>query len=114
MRVSLTISEPWEVGEAIHWHALPGELIKEETVNGRATVLLKLDEPINLGASRWLYVVVAPRHAGDFIAELRLGNKVSVSITGITAQQALSQNPCDLSGWRGGLGCVGEIESVAW
>lgn len=113
MRVSVTISEPWELGEATNWHSIPAELIRTEIVNGRPVALLKLDEPIIVATSSWPYVIAAPRHAGDWIAELHLGTSVAVSMTGITAQQAMSEKPCDISGWRGGLACIGEVAPAA-
>jgi hypothetical protein len=112
MRVTVTISEPWELGEAMQWCSLPGELqrVVDDGPGGR--VLIKLDDPIKYRGLEWHYVVGAPRHAGDRVASLQAGQKVLSALTGITGQQAMSDSPFDTSNWRGGLAFVGDIEPV--
>jgi hypothetical protein len=109
MRVSLTISEPWEIGEAMNWRPMTGELLRTEIIDGRATALLQLDEPIVFEGNSWPYLVAVPRHTGHSLAEIHDGKSVSISMTAITAQQATSVKPCDLSRWRGGLACIAEV-----
>jgi hypothetical protein len=112
MRVSVTISEPWELGEAVQWRSLAGELQRliDDAQGGR--VLIKLDHSIRYRGSEWHYVVGTPRHSGDRLAALQAGQKVLSALTGITVQQAVSDNPFDTSGWRGGLALVGDIEPI--
>ena len=109
MRISVTISEPWELGEAIHWRALGGELTRavEDEHGGR--VLIKLDSPIKYRGLEWQYIVGAPRHRGDRVAALQTGELVMTALTAITAQQAMSDNPFDTTSWRGGLAFVGDL-----
>ena len=110
MRISISISDPWELGEALKWQPLRGELL--QTVNdehgGRA--LIKLDDAINYQGSNWRYVVATPRHQESEIAGLQSGKKVVSAFTGISDQQAESSSPLDTSNWRGGLAFIGDVE----
>jgi len=113
MRISICISDPWEIGEAIRWQPLLGELL--HTVNdehgGRA--LIKLDNALNYRGLSWHFVIASPRHQGEEIAALQTGKKVPAGLTCISDDQAQSDTALDTSNWRGGLAFVGDVEPVA-
>jgi hypothetical protein len=44
----------------------------------------------------------------NIVAETRM----CVAVVGISDEQALTADPFDTSGWRGGLGFIGDIEVV--
>jgi len=46
------------------------------------------------------------------MAEIKDGRSVSAAVTAIPEQQAESQTPFDISGWRGGLAMIADIEPV--
>jgi hypothetical protein len=110
MRISISITDPWELGEVLKWQPLRGELLQivNDEHGGRA--LIKLDDAINYRGSNWHYVVAAPRHQGNEIARLQTGKKVSGAFTGMSDQQAESRSPLDTSNWRGGLAFTGDVE----
>ncbi|TAK56179.1 MAG: hypothetical protein EPO25_01695 [Gammaproteobacteria bacterium] len=110
MRIAISISDPWELGEVLKWQPLRGEVL--QTVNddrgGRA--LIRLDDAISYRGSNWRYVVAIPRHQGNEMAGLYSGKKVLGAFTGISEQQAESSNPLDTTNWRGGLAFSGDVE----
>lgn len=112
MRVHVSVSEPWDVGEAISWGVMPGHFEKVETINGHEVALVKLDEPIEFGGESWSYLIAAPRHLGDNLSALIKGRKVPISFTGASAQLARSQDPFARSEGRVALACIGDVEAV--
>jgi hypothetical protein len=113
MRISIIISEPWELGESVKWQPLRGQLLQavNDELGGRA--LIKLDEGICYRGSNWRFVVATPRHQGDNIVSLHNGKRVASALTGISDQQAESSSPLDTSNWRGGLAFVGDVEQTS-
>lgn len=109
MRISISISDPWELGEALKWQPLRGELLQTANDEHGGRALIKLDDGVNYHGSNWRYVVAAPRHQGNEIAALQTGKKLLGAFTGISDQQAESANPLDTSNWRGGLAFTGEV-----
>ena len=111
MRVSLTISDPWEVGEALGWERLPGELLLRVHDEHGGRALIKLDSPITYGGSTWRFVVAAPRLVGKGLAGLDGGETVGCGFIGICDQQASSSLALDTSHWRGGLAFIAGLEA---
>jgi hypothetical protein len=110
MRILISISDPWELGEALKWQPLRGELLQTSNDEHGDRALIKLDDAIDYRGSQWRYVVTASRHEGTEIAGLRSGKKIIAAFTGISDQQAESGNPLDTSNWRGGLAFTGDVE----
>lgn len=107
MRISITVSDPWELGEATKWQPLCGRLLQTK---GEGRVLIKLDSALSYGDSIWHFVIASPRHRGDEIDALQAGKKVMATFIGIPDQQAGSEAVFDTHGWRGGLAFIGDIE----
>lgn len=111
-RISIEISDPWELGEALHWERLQGTLL--QTVNdgqgGRA--LVELDKPVSYKNLRCHFVVASPRLEGDQIAEVQTWEKVFCAFIGISDDQARSSAALDTSTWRGGIAFIGGIEKT--
>jgi hypothetical protein len=113
LRVIITISEPWDLGESIQWHPITGELLQfiDDGQGGR--MLIKLDRPIKYRKSEWQYVVGAPRHCGDRVESLWAGTGILSALTGITGERAMSDNPLDTSDLRGGFAFIGDVEPAS-
>lgn len=109
-RVKLSISEPWELGEAFGWRPLYGEVLQftGDLQGGRA--LIKLDEVLEHGGKCWRYVVVSPRHEGVQIVAIQAGNSVLVACTGVTDSDAESCDEVVPKKWRGGLAFIADME----
>ena len=107
MRVVISISDPWDLGEALKWPLLTGELLRLEEDGSGGQTLVKLDDAINYRGSIWRYIVASPRHEGVDIAALRAGKKICGAFTAIRDQQAESGSPPPTQDWRGGLASLG-------
>ena len=112
MRISIMLSDPWDLGEALKWQPLRGELLEMTPDEHGGKVLIRLDEDVSYRDSVCRYLVASPRYKGSQIAELLTGKKVSCGITGISDDQAKSSAAMDISNWRGGLAFIGDIESI--
>ena len=98
----VTVSDPWDLGEALKWQPLPGELVRIVRDGDGGRALIKFDRPIQYRGSICHYAVAAPRHEDGDIAMIEEGTKVDCALTCISDEQAQSSNPVDTSDWRGG------------
>jgi hypothetical protein len=105
----VSVSDPWEFGEAIGWRPLVGSLLKIEDDDHGGKALIMFDDVVSYGGAPWRYVVATVRHQGESITALRSGNVVLGSMIGITDEQAESTHPLDVAHWRCGLAFVGDI-----
>jgi hypothetical protein len=110
MRVSISISDPWDLGEENGWKPLPGLMLQlvDDDRGGRALILL--DQEVTYRGTRWRYLVARVRHQGDRIAALRGGETVLSSMIGISEEQANTSPAPDMDLWRGGLSFIGSID----
>ena len=108
--LTITISEPWELGEAMKWQPLHGELLRSVNDERGGQVLIKLDDPVEYREKTCRHVIASPRHVGVEMASLSAGKTVLCGMTGISEQQAESSNPFDLSSWRGGIAFIGDVK----
>lgn len=110
MRISISISEPWDLGEARNWRPLHGELTWPTSDGNGDRALVELDERISYRGSVCRYVVTSPRLHGSKLAELKLGKEVLCAFIGISDEQAKSDVPLNTDNWRGGgLAFIGDI-----
>jgi len=109
MRVSITIIEPWDFGEATDWQDIYGQVIRLSNDEDGGRVLIRLDKAVDIGDEQWPYLIGAPRHVGDRIESLRTGTNVTSTFTGITSQQAMLENPFDTAKRRGALAFIGDL-----
>lgn len=112
MRIAITVSDPWDFGEAIEWRSLLGQVlhVADDDQGGRA--LIMLDDAVNYHGSAWRYLVAKVRHQGDKISALQSGKKVLSSMIGISDERAKSAQPVDTDHWRGGLAFIGDLDPV--
>jgi hypothetical protein len=112
IHVKIHISDPWDLGEALNWEPLEGKLIatNDSSVEGKA--LIKLSQSFNYKNTKCEYLIAIPRYTGVNIGVLVKGNPIICGITRIPKGLAESQNPFDLSLWRGGVTIIGELEPL--
>jgi len=108
--IFVTVSEPWDVGEAVKWQRIKGHLLRIEPDSHGGRALVEFDPPITYRGALYRYAIASPRLEGHQIVELSQGKLLCSSLTGISDQQAQSDNPLDTSNWRGGLAFLGDIE----
>ena len=110
--ISITVSDPWDVGEAVNWQPIKGQLLKMEADEHGGKALVKFDAPVSYRGASYCYAVASPRIEGHHIMEVQAGKIVCSALTGISDQQAKSSNPMDTSNWRGGLAFIGDVEAT--
>lgn len=88
MKVSISLSDPWDLGESLGWALLSGTVLRviEDENGGRA--LIKLDTPISYRDSQWRYVRATPRFVDVNMLGLKFGVKLPCGLVGVTEEQA--------------------------
>lgn len=105
-KVSIRISDPWELGEALKWEMLDAEII----AMGADNILIRLLKPFVYEATNCEFFVASPRHKGEHVEKLCNGQSLFCGMTRITSEQANSDNPFDLTSWRGGIAIIGNLD----
>jgi hypothetical protein len=104
LRVTITVSDPWDLGEAIAWQAIRGAVAHMQA----DAWLVKVDSPFVHSDLEYQYLVVSPRHV-DSRLERATSEQVECNIIRTTPERASSAAPCDVSWWRGGGAIIGAL-----
>lgn len=104
MRVVLQLSDPWEMGEALDWPHILGTVVN----NNGDSLLVEIDHPFEYDNMEYRFVVVSPRHEGIPLKNAA-SEVVPCNMIRTTTERAHSNNPCDVSWWRGGHAMIGSI-----
>ena len=112
IHVRIHISDPWDLGEALKWEPLEGELIAINDLFEGGKALIKLNQSFNYKNTKSEFLIATPRYTGINIGDLVKGSPIICGITRIPKELAESQNPFDLSLWRGGVAIIGELEPL--
>jgi len=104
VRVVLSLSDPWELGEALGWRPIRGVVTHQELDSW----LIKIDAPFVHSDLEYQYVVISARHSGASLDQLR-SQQVPCNVVRTTPERAQSETPCDVSWWRGGGAIIGTI-----
>ena len=107
--ISIVVSDPWEVGEAVNWQPIPGDLLQTQNSKQGGKALVRFAHQVNYRGSAYRYAVASPRLEGSNITEVETGTTVGCALTGISEKQAGSSSPMDISKWRGGLAFIGDV-----
>ena len=111
--ILITISDPWDFGEAVAWRPVLGELLQTQTGDHGGRALIKFDQQISYRGKVYRYAVASPRHVDRYITEIESGKSVDCALTGISDEQAESNNAMDTSRWRGGLAFIADVKPVS-
>lgn len=106
------LSDPWDLGEALKWQPLRGELLQLTRDDHGGKALIELNESVIYRGSEYRFVVASPRHKGSEITEVQNNKKVFCAMTVISDEQAKSSAAMDISNWRGGVAFIGDIEAI--
>jgi hypothetical protein len=112
-RIQIRLSEPFDLGEALGWSELPGRIIAADASVDAGQVLLRLDDPVRHEGVTCEYVVATPRLDDGDLGTLVRDGSLFCNLTPTSPERARSDDPFDLSWWRGGLACIGEIYLIA-
>jgi len=80
-------------------------IIKED----KKSILLELDEPLNLANMRYRYVVAILRLLKDDLVSMAKGGVLGCSVTWVPEDEFRSDDPMDLSWWRGGAAAITDL-----
>lgn len=106
------LSDPWDLGEALKWQPLRGDLLQATHDKHGGKALIELNESISYRGFVCRYIVASPRQKGGEIKELQNGKTVCCAMTGISDEQAKPSAAMDLSDWRGGVAFIGDIQPI--
>ena len=67
IKVTLQLSDPWELGEALGWPSITG-VVSDVTDE---SWLVELDEPFDYEGTRYQYVVITARHEDKPLAKVQ-------------------------------------------
>lgn len=104
--IYVKVSDPWELGEALHWQPLSAAIVSIEN----ESALVRLDSPFEFKNTVCEFFVASPRHEGDAMSDLIAGRPLFCGMTRISPEQAESSRPHDLSSWRGGIAMIATLE----
>lgn len=113
LRVQVSLSDPWDLGESLKWQPLVGELLKIDAEDRGGRALIKFDQKLHYKGVSYQFAVASPRHEGVSLSSLQSGAKVFCSFTGISDEHAQSKNALSTEHWRGGLVIIGDLELLA-
>jgi len=112
-RVSISVSEPWDLAQALKWRALRGEVVQTVDDDLGGWALIRLDDPVKHRGSVCRYFLASPRLDTKAIFELLAGDDVFCAFRGVSDQLAESGHPLDTSRPSGGLVFLGDAEPEA-
>jgi hypothetical protein len=110
IHIEIHISDPWDLGEALKWEPLEGGIIATSGLPIGGMALVKLNHSFSYKKTECEYFIATPRHTGVNIGTLFKGKPILCGLTRIPKELAESQNPFDLTLWRGGVTIIGELE----
>jgi hypothetical protein len=110
MKITITVSDPWAVGEALNWRPISATVVSMRPQQEQGTALIEFDPPLEYDGRHWRFGVASPRHVGDRIAALDQGPDLFAAVTTI-------DNDSSRSNWRAaterrgdGLYFIGNIQ----
>jgi len=104
--IKLTVSDPWEFCTENGEGPFSATIVSTDE---HESILLKLENSLKYDGHDCEYFVASPRHEGVQIESLEK-NELDCNMKLIPKDKAESDNPFDLSWWRGGLGLIATIE----
>lgn len=103
-QVEIGVSDPWEFESETGIGKLSARVLQ----GSMSALLLQVDVPVKYKDVICEYFIASPRHKGkDFT--LLDKKAVPCGFTLIPRERAESENPFDLSWWRGGVGLIGGL-----
>lgn len=112
MRVRVYLVDPWELVTAVGTgplHALVLQVGRDSWLPEAKSLLLQLAMPFEFGGVVCEYVIASSRYRHDDLAGIAGGSSIVCGFTRISSEQAASDDPFDLTNWRGGLAWLGTL-----
>jgi hypothetical protein len=118
LAVTVKFSEPWELGNVLGWQSREATIVdvtqrvNQYYGNREELALLKLKSAFEFRNTTCEYFVASPRYANESLSSLVSGQSVQCGMTLITAEQATSIDPFDLTKWRGGIAATASLQQA--
>jgi hypothetical protein len=112
-RVTLIVSDPWEVARpdgTVSWATRVVKMSRYDEGADQEVVLLELNGPMEWRGERYRFVVARERHGHGFVTDLIRGDPIECRFIGQPDGRAQSDEALDTSWWRGGLAGRGTIQ----
>lgn len=106
-RVKIIVSDPWEFEAETGSGALWAKIYQ---VGEKDSLLLQIESPIKYKNTVCEYFVASPRLVGEVISSVQSDVGMFSSLTLIPPDRIKSENPFDLSWWRGGIGLIATVK----
>ncbi len=112
--VSIMVSDPWDWGTEFGCGPFSAVILRwKYNQQAKATsILLRLSEPKIFEGVNCEYFLASTRLEGSHLKDITQGKEVGCALTRIPVEQANSDEPFDLSWWRGGVGLMASICSA--
>lgn len=113
--VEITVSDPWEFVTEHGSGPFAAAVVAvghDTKASSQDLLLLKLVTPISHRGTICEYFVAGERSDRDRLADLLRGKTINCTLTRVSAEHALTNNPVDLSWWRGGIALLGSVQTA--
>ncbi len=115
--IEIPISEPWDLGEHLSWQALRGRIEAigepnpdEHYLTEGPVLLVRLEEPFVYRNQTCEWFVGTPRYGDDDVSTpVQSVHDRVFSFVRIPKERALSNDPLDITWWRGGVSLMGRL-----
>jgi hypothetical protein len=113
-RILVHFEFPQVYGKAMY-ATIEAEATATPSTDNQDAFLVRLDSPFQIEGTPCEYFVALARQYGDgtqSVFDVSTGEQVWCYFVRISPEQATSNQPCDVSLWRGGLACLGGINLI--
>jgi hypothetical protein len=110
MKVEIAVSDPWEFETETGTGTLYAKILQVGMENSAPAILLQVENPVKYKNMVCEYFVASPRHTGTDLSTLLNDSEVFCALTLIPSDRIKSENPFDLSWWRGGVALIATVK----
>ena len=107
MKVLLTLSDPWEMGDKLGWP----EILADVVHRSFGAWLVEVIEPFRYAGDEYRFLVVSARFEDQSLDSIS-SESIPCNMIRTTAERIAGDDPCDVSWWRGGCAMIGSIAAV--
>jgi hypothetical protein len=115
MKVSIVISDPWDFITEQGEGPINGKIIKvgaNSWIQGQDAILIQIDTTLKFKGVYCDYFIATARHESESTAALKDSSVIVCNFARVPSDKANSNNPFDLSWWRGGIALVGTLQKA--
>jgi hypothetical protein len=106
-KAKIIVSDPWEFETETGTGTLWAKILQ---IGDENSLLLQIENPIKYKNTVCEYFVASPRLANGAISDVQSDAGMFSSLALIPPNRAMSENPFDLSWWRGGITLIASVK----